>query len=387
MPTTSKIIQLYTDFINNIISPEILSPTNTNTSYTNNIIGAIAHPTEYIDFKKSFSNRIQTIYHHLNSNPTNLKEFIDVLNRIATDEWAGAYSELTAYYALIMAGIEDISLNITLPPLDSYAAETGKSETNEDIYSPAWNFFADVKRFSHAQNEILHKIIKGQETSIPGLSILPEYPLSIDDTDFGKNIKNLTRELKDFVDETIISNRDKFTKGSKVIPGLTYQIKTGGGVNSAINFYDPYERAESLKDRVLHKYTNKIMKKKPFFLIFVNFPWDNPTDSDSFGFNTFLYRALSRRTFMQYRHSSEPATDIIPKYTGSDSLFEISRHITGLIFIDDLSIENKEYNSYVFLNPNAINSTPFIRMHIGETITEFPADKNSLFDDFAHDNY
>ena len=387
MPPKPTDIQAYADFVNNIISPKVLFPTNPDPDYTNNLIGAIADPARFSDLKSAFSNRIGILYNKFKSNPDNLKEFLNLLNLLATKEWPGAYSELTAYYVLITAGIDDIKLNVALPPSDSYASETRKAQTNEDVYSPSWNMFADVKRFSHAQNEVLHKIISVHEKAIPGLSILPEYPLSIDEADFGMNVKNLTAELKDFVDEAMNGKRSTLSKNSIVIPGLIYRIKKGGGINTSINFYDPYERAETLKDMVLHRYANKIMKNQPFFLIFVNFPWDNPTDTDSFGFNSILYRSLARRTFMQYRYSSTPPSSIIPKYTGTDTLFEISRHITGLIFIDDRAIKNEEYNSYVFLNPNALNSTSFINIHLGETITANPAGKGSLFEDFAHDNY
>ena len=127
------------------------------------------------------------------------------------------------------------------------------------------------------------------------------------------------------------------------------------------------------------------MKNHQSFIVFVNFPWYN-NRVNSFGNSDELYyRALARRTFCGYMYDTRTFKDIKPEYTGSDSLHEISRHLTGIIFIDDYSVYTDAYSCHIYLNPNAIHPVRIGRSYLNQLVRD--ADNRSILDDFCGDNY
>ena len=98
--------------------------------------------------------------------------------------------------------------------------------------------------------------------------------------------------------------------------------------------------------------------------------------------NEWYYRALARRTFMQYEHSRSKASELISGYKGSETKKVLARCLTGIIFIEDHSIiETKDkYKTYVYLNPNASNRHRSMRTYLEQL-------SNQMFEDFEYDNY
>ena len=77
--------------------------------------------------------------------------------------------------------------------------------------------------------------------------------------------------------------------------------------------------------------------------------------------------------------------DINPKYKGAESPYEISQHLSGIIFIDDHSIYTDSYSCHTYLNPNAVNPIKIGSSYLHEVVRA--ADNRSVFDDFRGDNY
>ena len=133
------------------------------------------------------------------------------------------------------------------------------------------------------------------------------------------------------------------------------------------------------------RYTKKFMKKSPSLIVLVNFPWYNNRINSFIDADELYYRALARRTFCGYKHSSEAMVDINPKYIGTESPHEVSQHLSGIIFIDDHSIFTDTYSCHTYLNPNAINPITLGDSYLHEVVRG--ADSRSVIDDFRGDNY
>ena len=76
---------------------------------------------------------------------------------------------------------------------------------------------------------------------------------------------------------------------------------------------------------------------------------------------------------------------ILPKFTGTETVFEVSNYLSGIIFIDDLSINEDKYSCHIYTNPNAKH-----KLRIGgsylERIVDL-GDDRSILDNLENDNY
>lgn len=120
-------------------------------------------------------------------------------------------------------------------------------------------------------------------------------------------------------------------------------------------------------------------------LVLVNFPWYNKRNTSFIDADHAYYRSLARRTFCGYLKDTTLMNAIVPKFASGETIFEVSRHLAGLIFIDDNSINENSYTCNVILNPNAQNmngiSIPYLESLVGN------GDKRSIMDDLKWDNY
>lgn len=357
---------------------------------SNNVIGTLRHLDDFHEFKKNFRQRLIRLrkrfegtnaYHALQEQ---VKQVADPKN------WEGAYAELVAYDVMWNDHvITPMELDKTLDVSESYAGEMGHKETNEDGFLPDYGLYFDVKILADTVGTILKGIIDDaivNSAQTANCDILPEYPLDDDDEDYGgPNRRLLMKELTDFLNanNTMTAGRRFFRSG--VIPELAYRVHWGGGVNSAMGEYSPYRHAEKTRHLVFKRYTKKIMKNEMFMLVLVKFPWYNNRISSFIDADHVYYRSLARRTFCGYLNDGTTMNSIVPKFSGAETIDEVSRHLAGIIFIDDNSIKEDSYSCNVIMNPNALNVHSIAEHYLMSLVEN--GDKRGLYDDLKYDNY
>jgi len=109
-------------------------------------------------------------------------------------------------------------------------------------------------------------------------------------------------------------------------------------------------------------YYSKFLFTEPSLITWVINPWFNsemnggPSD-----FRKAFLRSLARRIFMDISNDTTMMSQYFPKkFKGKNdmSVSEISKLVSGVIFIFDNSIQGdleNLYESYIYLNPNAKN--------------------------------
>ena len=356
----------------------------------NNVIGTLCFLDDFLEFKHNFKVRLIRLRDHFSRTPS-YKDLLEQVKLVADPKnWEGAYAELVAYdFMWTDYVINPLQLNITCPATESYAGEVGYKETNEDGYLPDYNLFFDVKILGDTVGEILTGIIqeaiKGSNQKA-SCDILPEYPLDDYSADYGgPNRQLLLKELTFFLQANNTRTDGHITYKSVVAPQLRYKVHWGGGVNSSMSTYDPYRHAAETKNLIFERYTKKIMKNEPFMLVLVKFPWYNNRISSFIDADHIYYRSMARRTFCGYINDSLPMNVVVPKFNGQDNVYEVSRHLSGIIFIDDNSVTNDSCSCCVMLNPNAVNTNSSMIHYLESLVTK--GDNRSLFDDFRYDNY
>lgn len=379
----------YQKMVDSIFGNDIINVDKT--KFGNNIIGTWSHKNEFNDFKQNFSDRLkrlQAIY----KDADNVTVIHNLVKNIGDNKnWEGIYAELVAYDVMHTEYNAEVKLDVSQNATFALAEKLGKRNVNYDIHMfEDYDVYLDIKAFTDTVGDILKHSVIDAITNLEAfkeyrIDILPEYPYDDDDEDYKKNITYLREELKNALNDALEQDKSKSSFTSAVVPRLSFRILIGEGVNSTVSAYDPYRRAEQLKDMIIKRYCNKLPYDKPFFLVFVNFPWFNQRDRNAFSdCNKVLYRSISRRTFMQYERSETLIRDINPKYISDESAKFAARKLTGMVFIDDLSIKKSSQNIYVYLNPNADNKQERLHTYFHELLrkSEF-----GYYDDFLHDNY
>lgn len=387
-------MKTYQDFLNEIFDEGgVVIPKKYE---DNNITGTFKYPFEYCTFKRLLYqrySRLKKTYENTDYYKRLLVKIKEVANR---QNWKGAYAELVAYDILNRQKLaEPIALENSLAAETSIAQHMNKSNKNKinvnlDGYISEYELYFDVKILADTVSEILDKVIN-QALRKAGIekkrcNILPEYDLVKNDSYYSNCVKSLSDELAKGISD---KNGLNYVK-SNIVENLAYRIKWGGGVNFREGSYDPYRNAEEMKDALIFRYAKKFLLDKPFFLVMVNFPWYNQLHDNSFDMNPVFYRSLARRTFMEYRYSKKKMDEMLKKYDGNSSfdgdltVNEVSRKLSGIVFIDDLSIKEDAYNCWVYINPNADNKSPRIRSYIDELLRKA---KDGIYDDFEYDNY
>ena len=318
----------------------------------NNVTRTFCYKYDFCEFKQNFYNRLVRLRKVFEGT----ESYAALLNKVRevafNKNWDGAYAELVAYDVLGSCGVK-LELEKTLNASDSFTQDLGGAKTNEDGLLADYGIYFDVKRLGDTTRDILQSMVEGvkKDKSFGNrCHVHLEYQIDDDDDTYKSHLNDLRKELLSSLTEgTELIN-------SHVIDGLRYHVTWDAGVSSAISTYDPYRHAENWKDLVFKRYTKKILKNNKFFLVFVNFPWYNTLINDFGGSNAILYRSLARRTFCGYMHSDVPMNSILPQFMGTDTVFDVSKHISGMIFMEDNSINKDTYSCYTYLNPNAIHS-------------------------------
>jgi len=358
----------------------------------NHVIGALNNPTEYNDFTANFISRLERLKTIYSTHPTYLTEIKVKVNEVASEKnWEGAFAELAAYDHLNSDILNHktyihnpIQPNITLPNTKSFALELGKSATNLDGYVKDRHLYLDVKCLKDNVTEILTGIYNDLKTHLGtnDIHITAEHELNISYDDFQKKRTQLLNELKAELNTT---TKKKFLKSS-VVSNLSYRILWGGGVLTTERSYHPFSHAKNYH-KTIFNYANKFIKDEPTVIVLVVFPWYNLVISDFANSNVRFYRALARRVFCQYIHDTTKFKTFNTSFTGEHTIFEVSKHLSGIIFLEDNTILSKEPNktnvkSFVYLNTNAVK--PLTRSLASDFIMGL---HNTEYDDFEYDNY
>lgn len=359
-------------------------------SPSNNVIGTLCHLDDFHVFKKNFKQRLIRLRKRFDGTVA-YPAFLEQVKQVADPKnWEGAYAELVAYDVMWNDNVvSPMELDKTLDVAESYAGEMGHKATNEDGFIPDYGLYFDVKILADTVGAILKGIIDdaiANSSQNARCDILPEYPLDDDDEDYsGLNRRLLYDELKDFLaaHNTVTTGKQYYR--SKVLPRLGYRIQWGGRINTAIREYNPYRHAEETKHLIFKRYTKKIMKKEMFMLVLVKFPWYNQQISSFIDADHVYYRSLARRTFCGYCNNTALMNNIVSKFNGTDTVFEVSKHLAGIVFIDDNSIKEDSYSCNVIMNPNAVNVHTTAEHYLMSLVMN--GDKRGLYDDLSHDNY
>lgn len=356
---------------------------------SNNAIGTWRHADEFEMFKNNYTNKLQ----RLKDLYAGTKECGIIQNLAASiaDEknWEGAYAELVAYDILNTDYNAPLKLDNTRKASFAIAGKMGMKNINYDIYMPDYGVYMDVKAFTDTVGDILNHsviqhVLRSPEFAPYRINILPEHPLDEDNNKYTLNVGALQTELSNKLREMIATNSKRMSFASQIVQQLRFNVLRDGGVNSSESTYSPYRHAEAMKDFIIRRYSNKLPITRPFFLVFVNFPWYNQITNDAFGNNKIFYRSLARRTFIQYKNDTILASSINGKIGDKSRAKNIIQKLSGIIFIDDHSITENSYNAYIYTNPNAKNKCRRLDSYFYEVLRKA---KDGEFDDFQYDNY
>jgi len=382
-------LENYAALIDSIFGPGTAS-FDTSTTEGNNIIGALNRPNDFTAFKLNFIARLKRLHQIYSTHTTLLKPVLVQVNQIADEKnWQGAFAELAAFDHLneeIIKGqnylFSPIQADITLPKEISFAQELGKKETNLDGYIESLGIYFDIKVLKDNVDEILEGIYKELEERFPTLvNIMAEYDMGISYAMLQQKRNQLLKELS----EAIQAKSDLITYRSKQIPGLDFVLSWKRGLSSAIRTYGPYRHAGNHHKNIFI-YANKFLKNHPTLIVLVSFPWYNQILNQNKDLDIFQ-RSYARRVFCQYKNDTSLFSTYNPKFTGTETIFEISTYLSGIIFLNDNTILSTDPNSTnvdcsIYLNPNAKNN---LTRSIANNYLHGVC--NRVFDDFVDDNY
>lgn len=348
----------------------------------NDIIGAFMHKEDSNLFLNNFENRLIRLRDKYKSSTGNYYKLLEKIKNVSIDRnWEGAYSELVALDILNEFTTDAIDLDTEILGKDCFANECGKKGSDEDGYWRDYDAYFDIKTLADPVKQILNNIIdkaKANLQVIP-IDIQYDYQADVDSTLYENNTAKLTQELSNCL------RLKKKTLSSNIVDGLTYHIQWEAGVNIGESSYNPFRHAAENKNLFLKRYAAKFSKRKPTFIVMVYFPWFKEVISDFCDMNKIFYRTIARRTFCQYLHSNSKMSMLNNAYSNTTTIRKLSKYLSGIIFIEDLSIKKDSYNIYIYINPNAkYKLRHSMKIYFDEL---FRRATSSEYDDFEYDNY
>ncbi|SEH40174.1 hypothetical protein [Tardiphaga sp. OK245] len=328
---------------------------------SNSVIGALAHPTDFLQFKSNFEERLRRLSVAIQADTMLGKEVLATVNRIVDAGWDGAYAELCAldyFLAAPETGPGKILLDRTVCAASTLASEMGMQYANHDMSFLDLGISMDTKLLSDKTGEILNGIFSDYRAAkgIKRLLIVPSYDLDDDFEQYSANRKALLKELIDGVDTA--ARPDTFR--SAVIPGLSYAFAWNAGVYFGEGVYSPHEHAKN-HHPLLFGHAKKFSRNEPSLITFVIFPWSGekvfPFDDSK---RTF-FKKLGEHFFNDYLSSGEPATKFNKKFKSAMSAGDVTKYLSGVIYLEDACItasDPKQLNidaSFIW-NANAAHS-------------------------------
>jgi len=349
-----------------------------------NVLGALIS-SQFDKFSDCFLNRLTRLAGYYPAGSAGRVKIIQLLQDLThPGNWAGPYAELVAIDFLNFHGVkkhfgDPIVLENKLPATETWASSfPNRVEADLDCSFPELlDVYADVKLFQDTADDYLSKLVADFQIKYPDAAVLPQKPVHIREID-GSVRQDLLKEL-----ESTAANKETHLQ-SKIVTGLSYRLAwERPSVLLSEGTLDPYHMAETHHQKVF-SYTDKFTKNNSFVLVFVQPPWREHRLPVHLRVNQEFCRAMSRRVFCQYIHSAELHKNLFPKVTTQETLYDVSRTISAIVFLVDESPEcadpsDLNVKAYSYTNPNA--KTPL----------------NSLFDSymrewapierFTHDNY
>lgn len=305
---------------------------------SNNVIGALANSSNYSKFKSNFEQRLQRLDAAIKADESLRVEILSAVNKIVDRGWDGAYAELCAldyFLAAPLTGPGNIVLDRTVPASQTLAADMNMEKANHDMSFPCLGVTMDTKLLSDKTGDILEKIFQDfrKAKGINRLTILPSYDQDQSFSDFEENRKKILDELLREVDITIRPAK----LISKVVPGLSYEIAWEAGVHSAAGCYSPIEHAKN-HHHLLFGHAKKFSKIEPTVIVFVIFPW---ASESVFLFDETkkpFFKEFGETFFSEYLASTDLARQFNVKIKTSILASDLTKHLSGIIFLDDNSI-------------------------------------------------
>lgn len=364
---------------------------DTKKNETHNVIGALNFPQEYNEFKANFTARLNRLKNIYSPYPAFLQKIIMQVNEIASvKNWQGAFAELAAFDHLNNDLLEHnnflfsaIEPDVAMSKDESFASEMGKQEANLDGYINEFGLYFDIKVLKDNVAEILEGIYKELQATHQGLlNITAEYDLGVSYTILQIHRNHLRTELLTALD----GGRKPQHLQSKIIPDLSFVLTWKKAVSTAVRTYDPFLHAKNHHKNIFI-YANKFLKKRPTLIVLVTFPWYNQVLNGKN--NDVFLRSYARRVFCQYIKDTTLFSTISPGFTGTETIYDISTYLSGIVFLEDNTIlsdkpESTNVKSSVYLNPNAKNKLPSYGSMTSGYLQKIC---NNSFDNFEEDNY
>jgi hypothetical protein len=315
------------------------------------------------------------------------KELLTQVNLVADSKnWQGAVAELAAYDLFNSKRdflCDSPKLDVSIDVNDSLGQFLGMKEANLDIHFADFDVYSDVKVLKDNVSEILEGIRK---EVLPSPSMpLVKFQYSMD---IGYELAQAKRQqiLRTFQDALINGRMPDHVDCTAEIPGLVALLDWTRGMLMTESSYSPFRHAEELHKLPIH-HAKKFVTTRTFFLNFVVFPCFNTVKNELCKSNTVFYRSFARRVFCQYKNASAIFRSWNPRYSGLETVSEIAKHLGGIFFIEDHSIDgidpnNTNTKSFYYENPNATRrpSETTMDLYLRQVAT-------NGYDDFSYDNY
>ena len=378
---------------------------------TNKCAAPLNRPSKNL-FAYNFLNRLARLSGRFSGREGEAAEICDRLKNIGEageHQWAGPYSELVAldFYSQFSEFFGLSYVNVLPVPLHrgSIPARNGHSEKIDIdlcLNMRGQKIYTDVKSFNCVHLQILDGIFReveefAKESLGKGVLLGVDNLSEIDYREVKNNLGARMPEIRERLKEAV-RNGERVVDYTSV-EGMRFSFKVGylnqGHFLSTVREYSPFAMAESYKYKFLD-YGNKLLDDEYSMITIVRNPWFNEETVDFGDFNNIFYRALSRRTFMELSRMECPARSCSRNYTNdSVSVSEVSRSLSGIVFIDDHSPSAKSqselYSAYIYLNPNYSCLDPAKRPLTTRMLERYFRNAFECqikdFDDFRFDNY
>jgi hypothetical protein len=355
-------LKTYAALVDDIFGPGTAT-FNTEAIASNDVVGAVASTTDFDVFRKNFVARLHRLKVAIQLNHKISSPILNAVNGVARlSGWEGYYAEIVALDYFMSdpeTGPENIELDVTLPASDAIASEFEMTNINYDLCVPSLGIVTDVKILSDKSGGILEGIFKEFRSAkgITRLMIQPEY---CEDEDYDVFQKHRTPLLKELIEEIDTTTRPPYFR-SKIIEGLSYRFSWDAGVVIAESSYDSKTHASN-HQRLLVTHAKKYSRREPTIIIFVVFPWASEKImifSEMRIAQEFIHN-LGTIFFDITTSSSIEARSINRNIKTKISLADVSRHLSGILLIEDKSILATDEDlisdvSYIF-NKNAVHT-------------------------------
>lgn len=338
----------YASLVDHIFGPHTAA-FDTTKAHSNNVIGALANPSNFIEFKANFSARLQRLNQAIAANPILRKPVVNIVNQIAdVSAWDGAYAELVAldYFLSDPAtNASNVELDVTVSAKSTLASDLGMTNVNHDVRLPAFGMSLDTKLLQDKIGAILNGLFEEvlKKKGITYLPIIPSYPLDHPYSPFQDKRPALLVELLAAVDTKTRPARF----ASKVIPELSYQFAWDRGVYVTALTHTPTDHALN-HQRLLFGYAKKFSKVEPSAIVLVYFPWTGEKlfiDSQ----RTSFFKELGHVFFNAYLGKPDLAQSLISSFKTAISAEAVTKCLSGIVYLEDDSITASD--------PNQVNVT------------------------------